>query len=287
VDRGFTSADNLAYLRRAGGHYIAGMRMRDGNPLVEQVLSRQGRYQHVKDNLRVKEVRLDAADVRFIVCHNPEQADRDAQQRDDAVTRIQAELTRIAEQRARNATRPQGDKTRKKNEAAHVRAECALRDHPTLGRWLVQQPNGRLKLNTAKVKAEARLDGKYLLATSDPHLSTEDAALGYKNLLEAERGFRDLKSTLLLRPVFHRLEHRIRAHVLICWLALLLTRVAERGSSQTWRTINRQLGRITQVTLAGPAGTIAQTTPLTAEQKAIYQALSAQPPARITVFDPT
>ena len=78
VDRGFSSADNLAYLRRAGGHYIAGMRMRDGNPLVEQVLSRQGRYQHVQDNLRVKEVRLDGTDVRFIICHNPEQADRDA-----------------------------------------------------------------------------------------------------------------------------------------------------------------------------------------------------------------
>jgi hypothetical protein len=287
VDRGFSSADNLAYLRRAGGHYIAGMRMRDGDPLVETVLSRQGRYQQVRDNLRVKEVRLDATDVRFIVCHNPEQADRDAQQRGDAITRITAELARIGEQRARDASRPKPDKTRQRNEAAHVRAECALRDHPTLGRWLTQQTNGRLKINTGKVKAEARLDGKYLIATSDPHLSTEDAALGYKNLLEAERGFRDLKSTLLLRPVFHRLEHRIRAHVLICWLALLLTRVAERGSSQTWRNINRQLGRITQVTLAGPAGTIVQTTPLNAAQKAIYQALSTQPPARIAAFDPT
>jgi hypothetical protein len=98
---------------------------------------------------------------------------------------------------------------------------------------------------------------------------------------------RTLKSQLLLRPVFHRLEHRIRAHMLICWLALLLTRVAERSSSQTWRNINRQLGRIVQVTLAGPAGTVMQTTPLTTEQKAIYQALSAQPPARITVFDAT
>jgi hypothetical protein len=287
IDRGFSSADNLAYLRRAGGHYIAGMRMRDGNPLVEAALSRQGRYQPVRDNLRVKEVRLDTTDVRFIVCHNPEQAQRDAQQRDDAIARIGAELARITEQRTRDAKRPRGDKTRQRNEAAHVRAECALRDHPTLGRWLTQQPNGRLKVNTSKVKAEARLDGKYLIATSDPHISTEDAALGYKNLLEAERGFRDLKSTLLLRPVFHRLEHRIRAHVLICWLALLLTRVAERGSGQTWRNINRQLGRITQVTLAGPAGTVAQTTPLTPEQKAIYQALSAQPPARITAFDPT
>jgi hypothetical protein len=255
-------------------------------PLVEQVLSRQGRYQQVKDNLRVKEVRLDEQDVRFVICHNPEQAERDQLQRDDAIARIQAELTRIAEQRARDAKRPHRDKTRARNEAAHVRAECALRDHPTLGRWLTQQPNGRLKVNTAKVKAEARLDGKYLIATSDPHISTEDAALGYKNLLEAERGFRDLKSTLLLRPVFHRLEHRIRAHVLICWLALLLTRVAERGSSQTWRNINRQLARIRQVTLAGPAGTVVQTTPLTTEQKAIYQALSVQPPARVTTFAP-
>src|SRR5256886_11430543 len=95
VDRGFSSADNLAYLRRAGGHYIAGMRMRDGNPLVEQVLSRQGRYQQVRDNLRVKEVRLDATDVRFIVCHNAEQADRDGKQRHAAITRIQAEVTPV------------------------------------------------------------------------------------------------------------------------------------------------------------------------------------------------
>ena len=82
-------------------------------------------------------------------------------------------------------------------EAAHVRAECALRDHPTLKRWIRQQRNGRLVIDRAKVKSEQRLDGKYLLATSDPDITAEDTALGYKNLLEAERGFRDLKSTLL------------------------------------------------------------------------------------------
>ena len=97
-----------------------------------------------------------------------------------------------------------------------------------------------------------RGDGKYLLATSDPDLSAEDAALGYKNLLEAERGFRDMKSELLLRPVFHRLAHRIRGHVLLCWLALLLIRVAERRSAQSWRTIRRQTGRIMQITLTSP-----------------------------------
>jgi transposase len=286
VDRGFSSADNLAYLRRAGGHYIAGMRMRDGGDLVEAALSRQGRYQQVRDNLRVKEVRLDGTDQRWVICHNPDQAQRDKASRQEAIARIQAELERIRAQQERDRTRQLSDKARGKAEAAHLRAECALRDHPTLGRWLRQQPNGRLTIDRAKVKAEQRLDGKYLLATSDPDLSAEDVALGYKNLLEAERGFRDLKSQLLLRPVFHRLEQRIRAHVLLCWLALLLTRVAERGCEQTWRRISRETGRMQQVTLAGEAGTIVQTTPLRPTQRAIYQALSIDPPPRVSAFDP-
>ena len=286
VDRGFSAADNLAYLRRAGGHYIAGMRMRDGTDLVEAALSRQGRYQQVRDNLRVKEVRLDGTDQRLVICHNPDQAQRDQAKRDEAITRIEAELDRIRAQRERDRTRQLSDKARGKAEAGHVRAECALRDHPTLGRWLRQQPNGRLVIDRAKVKAETRLDGKYLLATSDPDLSAEDVALGYKNLLEAERGFRDLKSQLLLRPVFHRLEHRIRAHVLLCWLALLLTRVAERTCEQSWRRIERETSRLAQVTLAGEAGTIVQTTPLRPTQRAIYQALSIDPPPRVATFEP-
>jgi len=133
VDRGFSCAENLAYLRRAGGHYIAGMRMRDGNPLVEQVLARQGRYQQVRDNLRVKEVTIDGHDIRFVICHNPDQAQRDKTGRDEAIARIEAELVRISEQRARDTARHTGDKTRIKNEAAHVRAECALRDPPLSG----------------------------------------------------------------------------------------------------------------------------------------------------------
>ena len=130
-------------------------------------------------------------------------------------------------------------------------------------------------------------DGKYLLSTSDPDLSAEDVALGYKNLLEAERGFRDLKSTIELRPVFHRLEPRIRAHVLLCWLALLLIRVAERRTGQTWRTIARELGRLHAITLTGPAGTVVQTTEPTTAQTGILRACGLAPPPRITTLDPT
>jgi transposase len=286
VDRGFSSAENLAYLRRAGGHFIAGMRMREGNALVEQVLARQGRYQQVQENLRVKEVRLKDTDVRYIVCHNPEQAERDRTQREEVIARLEAELERITKARERDRTKATSGKANQRAEVAHLKAECALRDHPTLGRWLRQSPTGRLSINRAKIKTEERLDGKYLLATSDPHISAEDTALGYKNLLHTERGFRDMKSQLLLRPVFHRLEHRIRAHVLICWLALLLTRVAERHTGMTWRRIAIELGRLHAVALTGTAGTAVHTTPLTSTQARIFRDCQLPEPPPVTALDP-
>lgn len=148
--------------------------MRDGNPLVERVLARQGRYQQVKENLRVKEVRLDdQTDVRFVICHNPEQAERDRTQRTDAIARLEAELERIKHARERDRKKTTNAATKARAEAAHTKAECALRDHPTLGRWLKQSPTGRLSINRAKIRAEERLDGKYLIATSDPHISAE------------------------------------------------------------------------------------------------------------------
>ncbi|MGH2782695.1 MAG: IS1634 family transposase [Thermoleophilaceae bacterium] len=290
VDRGFSSDANLAYLRRAGGHWIAGERMRDGSADATEALARAGRYQTVRDNLRVKEVQLASTpDRRWIVCHNPAEAERDKAKRDATIARLEAELAAIATARARDKAKAKKTKTKKStaNEDAHRRAECALRDHKTLGRYLRQSPSGRLSIDRVAIRAEERLDGKYLLSTSDPDLSAEDVAVGYKNLLEAERGFRDLKSTLELRPVFHRLEPRIRAHVLLCWLALLLVRVAERRCDTTWRRIATELGRIHAVTLAGSAGTVIQTTPLSEAATSILGACQVDPPPRITHLHPT
>ena len=292
VDRGFASDDNLAYLTRAGGHWIAGERLRDNTADVAQVLARQGRYQQVRDNLRVKEVRLGQGDGarRFVLCHNPEQAERDRHQREQQLALVTAELERIATLGAKAGQAKGAGRGRGRRPAAgedHLKAECALRDHPSLGRWLRQAPGGRLVIDRAKVRAEARLDGKFLLSTSDPDLSAEDVALGYKNLLEAERCFRDLKTTLELRPVYHHLERRIRAHVLLCWLALLLARVAERQTGSTWRRINLELGRLHLVTLAGPAGRVQHTTALTQPQRELYAATGITPPPRVTSLQPS
>jgi hypothetical protein len=118
------------------------------------------------------------------------------------------------------------------------------------------------------------LDGKYLLRSSDPGLPAAD----YKQLLEVERGWRDMKQVIDLRPVYHRLEQRIRAHVILCWLALLLIRIAETAADTTWNKTSDELGQLTLGTFTGPAGTFRQTAELTSVQRDIFARL--QIPAR-------
>jgi hypothetical protein len=266
VDSGFSSQENLRYLQRAGGHYIAGMKLRAGTAEARLALKRQGRYHTVADNLAVKQVIVGegAARQRFVVARNPREADRDRARREQTIARLEARLAELEQVRGK----------------AHEKAACKLRAHRSMGRYLRQTKTGRLMIDRAKIRDEARLDGKYLITSSDDTLSAEDIALGYKNLLEAERGFKDLKGTLLLRPVFHRKEDRIRAHVLICFLALVVIRVAEIRAGDTWRTIGDQLMTIKQGRFRSPDGEFTQRTELTTEQRDLLRRLSVPEPPR-------
>ena len=152
---------------------------------------------------------------------------------------------------------------------------------PGLNRYLRVTPGGLLRVDKAKIKTEANLDGKYLLRCSDPHLPAADIALGYKQLLEVERGWRDMKQILDLRPVYHRLEQRIRAHVVLCWLALLLIRIIETTTGQTWHHVRRDLDRLHAVTFTGPTGTFRQRTDPTKPQTDLYARLDLPLPKKI------
>ncbi len=264
ADRGFASAENRRYLRKGNHHYIIGEKLRSGSAEAAAALSRQGRYQEVAGNLRVKEVRI-AEDERFVICYNPDQADRDAAVR----TRLVAQL---------EETIAGADKL-----SATKRAELrgVISTKPGLHRYLRVTPGGLLRIDKHAIKTETNLDGKYLLRSSDPHLATEDIALGYKQLLEVERGWRDMKQIIDLRPIYHRLEDRIRAHVILCWLALLLVRVAETTTGQTWPTLRRDLDRLHVGTFTGPAGTFRQRTDLTKAQQDIFAKLQLPPPKQI------
>ena len=265
ADRGFSSAANRRYLQRGAGHYIIGEKLRSGSAQAKAALSRQGRYQQVAGNLQVKEVRLDDAADRFVICHNPDAAVRDAAIRDELVTRLGDMIA--------------GTDTLSATKRAELRGKISMM--PGLNRFLRVTPGGLLRIDKAKIKAEANLDGKYLLRSSDPTLTAGDIAAGYKQLLDIERGWRDMKQILDLRPVYHRLEERIRAHVLLCWLALLLIRIAETSTGQTWPAIRRELDRIHLGTFTGPAGTFRRRTELTKPARDLFAQLTITPPGQI------
>lgn len=272
LDRGFTSAENRRYLQRGGGHYIMGEKLRGESAEAAAALSRQGRYQVVAPNLRVKEVRVDdgAARDRFVICHNPDAAVRDAAVRDQIVARLHDKIAGSDTLSARN------------------RAELAgrLRTKAAFARFLRVTPGGLLRVDRAAVRRDANFDGKFLLRTSDESLTAADIAQGYKGLYEAERGWRDLKSTIDLRPVYHRREDRIRAHVQLQWLALLLLRVAETTVGDTWRNIRDELERLHLVTLATTEGQVAQRSELTPAQRTVLDALGLAEPPRFFDFTP-
>jgi hypothetical protein len=264
ADRGFASAQNRRYLRRGDHHDIIGEKLRSGSAEATAAPSRQGRYAEVAGNLRVKQVRISDAE-RFVICHNPDQADRDAAVRE----RLLAQLTELIDG---------ADKL-----SATKRAELrgVISTKPGLHRYLRVTPSGLLRIDKATVKAETNLDGKYLLRSSDPHLSAEDIALGYKQLLQVERGWRDMKQVIDLRPVYHRLEERIRAHLVLCWLALLLVRIVETTTGATWRSLAAELNRLQVITFTSPDGTFRQRTELTKPQRDIYATLQLDPPSKI------
>jgi hypothetical protein len=270
ADRGFTSAENRRYLRKGGNHYIIGEKLRSGSAEAQAALSRQGRYQEVAGNLRVKEVRI-AEDERFVICHSPEGAERDAAIR----ARLIAQLRELID----------GTDKLARDKRAELRGVISTR--PGLNRYLRVTPGGLLRVDAGKAKAEENLDGKYLLRTSDPTMTAEDIALGYRQLLEVERDWRDMKQVIDLRPACHRKEERIRAHVILCWLALLLARIAENTCGATWPELRRQLDRIAVGTFAGPAGTFRQRTEITDAQQDILTRLGIDPPPRIYQLTPT
>jgi transposase len=267
VDRGFVSDDNVKELQKAGGHYIIGERLRSGKAEVEAALGRPGRYRKVNESVEVKEIIVGEGEARqrYIMMRNPKGVKRDRHQREEILERLGAELKALGELKG----------------PEHSRACCALLSHHSYGRYLKLDREGRPYVDRRKVAEEAHLDGKYLLHTSDDTLSAADTALGYKQLAEVEQAFRSLKHDLDLRPMYHRLEDRIRSHVLLCWLALLLIRVAENRTGETWRRLRHQLDRMRLGEFGGSAGRVWQRSEPSSYHQTVFKAVGVPLPPQV------
>jgi hypothetical protein len=271
ADRGFNSVANRAYLQRGGGHYVVAERLRNASGEAKEALGRPGRYHTAAGNLEVKEVRVGegARSQRFVVCHNPETEERDRQVRANLVAYLETQIAGTDEW------------TKSKRDELAGR----LRTTPGLWRLVRRLGDGRFRIDKAAIAREEKLDGKWLLRTSDDSLTPTDLALAYKQLLEVERGWRDMKGSLGLRPVFHHREDRIRSHIQLCWLGLLLMRVIENGTRDTWRNVRHELDRMHLVTMETTEGRVAQRSTTTAGQAAILRALDIDEPGRFLDFE--
>jgi hypothetical protein len=163
----------------------------------------------------------------------------------------------------------------------------SLKTKPGLRRYLRRTTSGLLRVDHTAARREAHLDGKWLLRTSDTTLTPDDLAAAYKQLLAVERGWRDFKGALGLRPVFHHREDRIRAHIQLCWLALLLIRVIENATADTWRNTRHELDRLHLVTLTTSAGQVAQRSAITPGQHNLLRALDLPEPPKFFDFTAT
>ncbi len=265
-DAGMNSADNRRSLALGHGKYILGSRMRAGDEVTHQVLARPGRYKEVADNLRVKEVLLGdgARRQRYVVCHNPTEVTRQREHRAKLVAELETELASM-----------------QPSKAGHSKRTCELLASGRYGRYLRQTAAGRLRLDRAAIQEAERYDGKWVITSNDDTLTSEDLALGYKQLLRVERCWRQMKSGLRMRPVFHFRPWRIQAHVSISVLALLLERIAEIRGGDTWRNIAARLEKIQVVEYDRGEARIRQTTEVRDDAEALLKTLRVPLPPKV------
>jgi transposase len=226
ADRGMISKATLQKLESPGSDldYILGARMRKENEIKNEVLSHPGRYKEVYPEgrtskapspLQVKEVRID--NRRYIVCLNTRQARKDAEDR-------KAILQALEEQLKKGAKTLIGNKGYRK---------------------YLKVQKGTVSIDTKKMEAESRFDGKWVLRTNTD-LPPEEVALKYKELWQVEHAFRDMKSILVSRPIFHKRDATIKGHVFCSFLALMLgkelnRRLEKSGYDFEWAAIKQDL----------------------------------------------
>jgi transposase len=156
-----------------------------------------------------------------------------------------------------------------------------LKSHAVYGKYVKELKDGRLKIDKRKGATKSRYDGKFLIETSDDTLSMRNIVLGYKQLYDVEHAFRTLKTTLELRPNYHSRDDRIRCHIFLCFLALVLVRIVEHKTDKTWAMIRNEMNRVYLGELKIDGKKVHQLTELTKDQQEILNKLDIKEPSSI------
>jgi transposase len=223
-DRGMLSDDNLDTILGEGLGFIVAYPLRRNGFATEVIGELGGQFDRDSDQEQyLEDVR---EQMRFVVAYSPKIAAEVKEARNERLGKADAWLKEV---RAR-LRKPSGRGRTPTPQGTYDRVRDYLRDHNLLGFYKVELSSGELRVtkDRAALAWEERIDGMLMLGATDLESTPADIVKRYKELAEIERGWRSLKSTLLLRPVYHWTEKRIRAHVFICVLALQLERWMRR-----------------------------------------------------------
>ena len=236
-DRGMVTEKNLEVLQEADGDwgFLLGMTRRQ-NPQAETLIDRvvedhwlecpsgiNGQEAKVKQRTRVQEVSSERAGVRVFVVDSDERRGYEQRQREKAMERVRQSLeklqTRVAQGRLKDPA---------KIGAAAQRILSRNHGHRYYA-WELVAGHFEFREHTVNLPREKKYEGKYLIQTDQTAMTPLEAVAQYKELNEVERGFRSLKDPLGMRPIWHRRERRVRAHIFVAALAFLLERMLERA----------------------------------------------------------
>jgi hypothetical protein len=257
ADRGMATKSLIEELDARSLTYILGARLRRVKEIKEEVLSHPSPYQEVASNLQVKEVKL--GERRYVVCYNPEQAAKDAADRESILLSLKDTL-----------------------EAG----PSALVGNQGYRRYLKIE-RGSAVIDQAKVQEDERYDGKFVLRTNSS-LPASDVALHYKQLLLVEQFFRAAKSLLDTRPIFHKFDATIVGHVFVSFLALVLVyelkdRLKAKGFDIEWSDILRDLEALCEVEVSDGDQTYLLRTELRGICGKVLQAAGAAIPPTVRI----
>ncbi len=235
-DRGMVTESNLAMLQAKEDHgFLVGMTRRQ-NPEAEALIDRVDEAKWIdcpmginageKKNprrTRVQEVTCDRAGVRVFVVDSDERRAYEERQRTKAMRRVRDALAKVQTRVATGQL--------KKPEKIGAAVERALQKNHGYRYYTWALQEGRLVISEHPVNLprEKKYEGKYLIQTDQVEITPEDAVEHYKDLSEVERGFRSLKDPLGMRPIWHHVERRVKAHIFVAALAFLIERMLERA----------------------------------------------------------
>ena len=221
--------------------YLLGM-VRRRNPEVEKLIDRvkddawidcpggiNAQEKTPSPRTRVQEVPGDRAGVRCFVIDSDERREYEQRQREKTMGRAREALAKVEQRVALGRLK----------DPAKIGAavERALQRHYGYRYYAWELKKGTLHITEHPVRLalEKKYEGKYLLQTDQTEITAVEAVQQYKQLAEVERAFRNMKDPLSLRPIHHRTEHRVRAHIFVAALAFLLNRLLEQRlkASQT------------------------------------------------------